>query len=152
MEMGEEGVRYRIRIDPELRNLRSRTPKITAESAKDAAPFLLKDQVPRPQPVHFRLRRDGQRPLCFEGLIIMSLSLQRAKRLDVTFYLAIDDRVAVQIVESVGEARPRYLANFIASVHEPAEASCPSDADLTWEVFNLRSPGTRSVSGPVTQI
>ena len=139
--MPGEGTRYRIRIDPELKRLRSGV--ILPETVTAAHDFAATRQsrAPRPQPDSFRLRRDGLRPLCFEGLFLLSMPLLGQIGDCVRFYLASDDRIAMQVVASLSDARPRYLAAFIADPSELAAIFACLGPSLSWEAAAPVPPG-----------
>lgn len=166
----EREARFSIRISPELRRLRGKAsppehplPEAEPEPELEAAPEpVLVQPAPeperppeapgRPRGALQRLRRDGARPLCFEGLPILSMALGPARVAlagkdsagQLALYLASDGRIAAQIRGRSEKfpARPVFRAEWISDPAELSQMLRSSGQDPARS--RPRAPGTPS--------
>lgn len=177
--MAERKAQCSVRIHPELRRLRAgqeAEPPAPAPVAQHSdscehAPEALPPKAPAPMAV--RLRRDGRRPLCFDGLPVVSLPLgalapggaglgNDAADGRLSLYLAADGRIAAQVHGAVTEddaalPRPRFCADWVADpadllalIQAAGQASAPLLAGAL--VLPCFSPGAVTGPDPVNPI
>lgn len=105
---------FSVRIQPELRGLRRRVE--CHPDCASATSF-------RPRHAFIRLRCDGARPLCFEGLALLHLDLLHKNAMStcgkLALYVASDGRIAAHLAfEKPEDRRPAFRAAWISDVSD----------------------------------